>query len=58
MIGNQEELRISHEKVGLLQDELNTLRRQHAEVERGAAKQELQNQARGCFNNYHAKKKQ
>lgn len=45
MIGNQEELRASHEKVGLLQDELHTLRRRHAEVEGGGATQELQNQA-------------
>lgn len=44
-IRNQEELRVSDEKVTLLQDELNTLRRQHAEVEGGAASRELQNQA-------------
>lgn len=45
MIVNQEELRVSHEKVTLLQGELNTLRRHCAEGEGGAASQELQNQA-------------
>lgn len=53
MIGNQEELRVSHEKVTLLQDELNTLRRQLAEVEGGAASQELHNQAgRRSYDHY------
>lgn len=55
MIGNQEELRVSHEKVTLLQDELNTLRRQLAEVEGGAVSQELHNQAGRRSNNHYSK---
>lgn len=59
MIGNQEELRVSHEKVTLLQDELNTLRRQSAEVEEGDASQELHNKAgRRSDNRYNKKTKQ
>lgn len=52
MIRNQEELRVSQEKATLLQDELNTLRRQSAEVEAGAASEDLHNQAGRLSNNH------